>query len=703
MPKITIESEGSFEVKFGQRLVLAIEEAGIDILHRCGSYAACTTCRVEFLEGEPQLMTEAEQNIIRKRIEMGDEQIVNARLSCQIYVEQDMHIKVLQRLRDSRQSSPGRTPKPHVTPEPRWIGDETMTFFENRVTVANELGNLNIRANALSGLGLKLYDQHKFKKAKSKFLEAEAIFLELKDQAGLAKVKNLLANTYWFEGQLDKSIELRKSTLAIYSDLNNLNQYAGVLEQIAFDHNQINEYDIAQTYFLKAKEIYEQLNSSFGIATAIKDVALTHRFKDEYDEALKFLVESKSIFQTNNRQEEVAKILQHIGHVYVLKGDFERALSNYLEGMEILKQLNSKFYLSRIASAVGKAFSLKGELNQALDYYNEAITIIDEMEMNSPVYEQINPLIGIGNVHSIQGELDLAIGNYNRAQLISEEIQWKFGEIDALNGLGDAYFKKRELGKSITYLTRALEKRQEIGDKLDIAESLFTLIVVFVERNNRDKAKEILKNLSQINNELTSKQVNLKSRLAEGIVLKGSNRMKDKMKAQQIYEDILSEEVFDHTLIVLTLLNLCEILIIELQSLQDKEVLEEINQLVNRLHEIAKLQQSYQLLTEVHIIKSRLALIDNQVDEAVALLDEVLTLVEAKNLDYLSTKITSQRVFIMSQIETWSDLASQNVSLRKMIEQTQLQDYIKTSQQIVRFEEQIQESKDKPYSVTGRQ
>lgn len=268
--------------------------------------------------------------------------------------------------------------------------------------------------------------------------------------------------------------------------------------------------------------------------------------------------------------------------------------------------------------------------------------------------------------------------------------------------MGDAYFKKRELGKSITYLTRALEKRQEIGDKLDIAESLFTLIVVFVERNNRDKAKEILKNLSQINNELTSKQVNLKSRLAEGIILKGSNRMKDKMKAQQIYEDILSEEVFDHTLIVLTLLNLCEILIIELQSLQDAEVLEEINQLVNRLHEIAKLQQSYQLLTEVHIIKSRLALIDNQVDEAVALLDEVLTLVEAKNLDYLSTKITSQRVFIMSQIETWSDLASQNVSLRKMIEQTQLQDYIKTSQQIVRFEEQIQEAKDKPYSVTSR-
>ena len=37
----------------GKKLVLVIEDAGIDILHRCGGNARCTTCRVEMLEGEP--------------------------------------------------------------------------------------------------------------------------------------------------------------------------------------------------------------------------------------------------------------------------------------------------------------------------------------------------------------------------------------------------------------------------------------------------------------------------------------------------------------------------------------------------------------------------------------------------------------------------------------------------------------------------
>ena len=54
MPKLTVEGYGSFEVPDGKRLVLAIEQdAGVDILHACGGNARCTTCRVEFIEGEP--------------------------------------------------------------------------------------------------------------------------------------------------------------------------------------------------------------------------------------------------------------------------------------------------------------------------------------------------------------------------------------------------------------------------------------------------------------------------------------------------------------------------------------------------------------------------------------------------------------------------------------------------------------------------
>ena len=72
MPRLEVEGAGTFDVPEGKRLVLAIEEdAGLDILHRCGAYARCTTCRIEYLEGEPETMTEAERDVLEKRDLLG--------------------------------------------------------------------------------------------------------------------------------------------------------------------------------------------------------------------------------------------------------------------------------------------------------------------------------------------------------------------------------------------------------------------------------------------------------------------------------------------------------------------------------------------------------------------------------------------------------------------------------------------------------
>ena len=37
---------------------------GVDVLHACGGNARCTTCRVEFVTGEPDQTTQAEQAVL---------------------------------------------------------------------------------------------------------------------------------------------------------------------------------------------------------------------------------------------------------------------------------------------------------------------------------------------------------------------------------------------------------------------------------------------------------------------------------------------------------------------------------------------------------------------------------------------------------------------------------------------------------------
>jgi ferredoxin len=105
MPMLTVEGVGTFEVPAGKRLVLALEdEAKIDQLHACGGNARCTTCRVEFIAGEPPTMTEAERQVLAAR------GLTGVRLSCQILTDHDMTVRAISRFAGSGRKDAGPRP-----------------------------------------------------------------------------------------------------------------------------------------------------------------------------------------------------------------------------------------------------------------------------------------------------------------------------------------------------------------------------------------------------------------------------------------------------------------------------------------------------------------------------------------------------------------------------------------------------------------
>jgi ferredoxin len=117
MPLLTVEGVGSFEVPAGKRLVLALtDDAGIDQLHACGGDARCTTCRVEFVSGEPDRMTVAEKAALAAKGATG------VRLSCQILCDHDMTVRAISRLAGSGRPNAGNRPMDEIQPQPvEWI------------------------------------------------------------------------------------------------------------------------------------------------------------------------------------------------------------------------------------------------------------------------------------------------------------------------------------------------------------------------------------------------------------------------------------------------------------------------------------------------------------------------------------------------------------------------------------------------------
>ena len=117
MPKLTVEGVGEFAVPAGKRLVNALsDEAGIDQLHACGGNARCTTCRVEFVAGEPPLMTAAEKAVLTSR------GLAGVRLSCQMLCDHDMTVRAISRVSTSGRPDAGSRPADAIQPQPvEWV------------------------------------------------------------------------------------------------------------------------------------------------------------------------------------------------------------------------------------------------------------------------------------------------------------------------------------------------------------------------------------------------------------------------------------------------------------------------------------------------------------------------------------------------------------------------------------------------------
>ena len=115
MPKLTVDGETE---SFGaeERLVLAIKEMGVNIGHRCGGKARCTTCRVEFVSGEPERMTQAEYDLLKSKDLLGQ-----VRLSCQLLCDEEMELRPVMTLESVEGwTDTGPEPSASIEPTPEW-------------------------------------------------------------------------------------------------------------------------------------------------------------------------------------------------------------------------------------------------------------------------------------------------------------------------------------------------------------------------------------------------------------------------------------------------------------------------------------------------------------------------------------------------------------------------------------------------------
>jgi hypothetical protein len=199
---------------------------------------------------------------------------------------------------------------------------------------------------------------------------------------------------------------------------------------------------------------------------------------------------------------------------------------------------------------------------------------------------------------------------------------------------------------------------------------------VNIQRDLKEISKQYLQDLKEINEKSENKLINQIYQLAQALILKTSERVIKQAEAQQIFNKIMDEKELRYEYKIIAKKNLCELLIQELSTSGDEEILDEIKEISQELFDIAEKQQSFSLLIETYILQSKMALLELDLDTARQQLSNARKIAEEKKLQRLAVLISREYDSFLSQLSKWTDKSDRDVSLAERLELAELESMV---------------------------
>jgi hypothetical protein len=215
-----------------------------------------------------------------------------------------------------------------------------------------------------------------------------------------------------------------------------------------------------------------------------------------------------------------------------------------------------------------------------------------------------------------------------------------------------------------------------LGNLFTPATPHANLILILIEKGDIKSAQDYLNQLEQKNIELKNKLNNLYILRCKASILKTSSRIIDKGKAQEILKQILEDEDSSYELNIISLLDLCELLLFELNATNEPQILDEFQSYLSQLINNVKKDRSYWLLAETYLLQARLSLFTLNINKARRLFAKSQNLAEKYELNRLAMRISNEHDKLLKKVDMWENLKKSELSLTERVELSQLNEQI---------------------------
>ncbi len=439
----------------------------------------------------------------------------------------------------------------------------------------------------------------------------------------------------WIKFEADKALEPLEQSIKLYD---NLGEYGEIIKPVIFSAFVIGLLKMDLDHAIKLAErslaLSKQSNNKFAYALSLLILGTIYGSKERSENSIKLLEESLVRFKELNNMFFIAYCLNYIGNAYMNKGDLDKGLEYAEQALVIAREINNKRQIVEIVNIVGSIYGVKGDFDRSLHFYEEGLNIFKELKNNRGV-----------------------------AALLSN-MSWIY------KSLGD-------LEKALESIEISINIFNESGDLSFAANSYDNLIQILIDKGNLSKAQEALKKLEELKDQLKDEHINELYLFDKALLLKMSSRARDRGKAEEFLKQIITNEKLGYATTTIALLNLCELLLTELQMTNDLEVLDELNSYTNHLLKGAKKSHSYIVFAETYFLKGKLSLLTLDIKTARRFLTQAQRIAERFGFNQLAIKITTEHNNLREKLSIWKDLEKKEFSLSERIKLAGLDTHMK--------------------------
>jgi tetratricopeptide (TPR) repeat protein len=520
--------------------------------------------------------------------------------------------------------------------------------------------------------------------------KAEKIWPEVqKLENPLAILDYLILKTsvYWLTGEIDNGINFLEEHLSYVSELQekvlkNTEKFFK-LRQSDFLRNAGVLYwykgvlDISLEHHEQSLAISEKLNHKKNIRDSYNNIGLVFFSKGESEKAIEYYTLALNVSRDLGMKERDVRILSNLGNVYTSIGDLDKALEIQQEGLEIRQKFGNKRNSAISLINIGVVFQLKGEIDQALDYYQKSLALSEETDFKSNIALALN---NIGSIYATRGDPSLAVEYFERSLKIYRELGINEKIALLLVNIGNCFRQKGEIKEAFDNFDQSLKIYEEIGNNFSSAIVLLELLQAALEQKDLQLVQKCLEKFHQINISANIRSIDYRFRLAKALTLKISDQLSIRSEAKVLFEQLIEEEIVDHSLTVKAMVNLCDMLIKELMETAEIMLLKKIKDLLQKLQSIAEEQSSDSILAEVYRLKALLALAELDLKESRDLLQKGLTLAEEKKLENIASNLRGEQKRLEDQIMLWEGLQERKAPLKETLQYVKIEESMKQLQ-----------------------